>query len=212
MNESLRKTLKQVIPSWVVTNIRRVRSRARIKELMRGREVVYLEIGAGDKQGDNGWITLDMTRNCDIYWDLREGVPFPNESISKIYSSHLFEHLSFRDAQSLLQECLRVLLPGGLFSICVPNTRIYAEAYLNKKNLDEEQFFQHKVAYHNVSPIDYLNYVAYMDGEHKYMYDEDNLVSILEKNGFRNSRLRGFDPELDSYERDFESIYAEAQK
>lgn len=67
-------------------------------------------------------------------------------------------------------------------------------------------------AYNNTSRIDYVNYIAYMDGHHKYMFDEQNLIVILENKGFRNVRLRNFDPSLDLKERDFESIYAEAQK
>jgi len=47
---------------------------------------------------------------------------------------------------------------------------------------------------------------------HKYLYDEEKLIFILESKGFRNVRLRNFDPSLDLKERDFESIYAEAQK
>ena len=44
------------------------------------------------------------------------------------------------------------------------------------------------------------------------MFDEKNLIIILERKGFRNVRLRNLDPGLDLKERDFESIYAEAQK
>jgi hypothetical protein len=51
-----------------------------------------------------------------------------------------------------------------------------------------------------------------MAGEHKYMFDEENLVFILKSKGFRNVRLREFDPSLDMPERDIESIYAEAEK
>jgi hypothetical protein len=51
-----------------------------------------------------------------------------------------------------------------------------------------------------------------MDGHHKYMFDEENLLHILQAKGFKNVRLRDFDPELDIKERDFESIYAEAEK
>ena len=153
-----------------------------------------------------------MTRNCDIYWDLRRGIPFPNESISKIYSSHFFEHLSFKEGQKFLDECLRVLVPGGIFSICVPNSRMYIEAYLNNSDLNKNQFFGYKPAYNNTTKIDYVNYTAYMDGHHKYMFDEENLIYILTLKGFQNVRLRKFDPDIDRKERDFESIYADATK
>ena len=57
-----------------------------------------------------------------------------------------------------------------------------------------------------------MNYVAYMDGQHKYMFDEKNLIFLLESKGFKNIRLREFDPDLDVKERDNISIYAEGQK
>jgi hypothetical protein len=44
------------------------------------------------------------------------------------------------------------------------------------------------------------------------MFDEENLVFILKSAGFANIRLRQFDPNIDMQERDFESIYAQAEK
>lgn len=186
-------------------------SKRKIGHFLKGTTELFLEVGAGDKKGENGWLTIDVTRNCDIYWDLRKGIPFPNESISKIYSSHFFEHLSYKEGQKFLDECSRVLVPGGIFSICVPNASIYIEAYLNS-DLDENQFFGYKPAYNNTTKIDYVNYTAYMDGHHKYMFDEENLIYILTSKGFQNVCQRKFDPDIDSKERDFESIYVEAIK
>jgi predicted SAM-dependent methyltransferase len=211
MYQPLKGFLKQVIPSSMVAFVKKMKSKTLIEDRLRQTQAIYLEMGAGAKQGKNGWITLDMNKECDLYWDLRDGIPFPNESISKIYSSHLFEHLSYQEGQKLLGECLRVLIPGGWFSICVPNARIYVEAYLKSEVLDEHQFFQYKPGYYGLSGIDYLNYIAYMDGEHKHMFDEENLVAVLRQQ-FKNPCLRAFDPGLDRPERDFESIYAEVQK
>jgi predicted SAM-dependent methyltransferase len=191
--------------------IRYEMSKRYIGRLLREKKPLLIEVGAGDKKGKNGWITIDMTKNCDIYWDLRKGMPFPDDSVTKLYSSHFFEHLSFREGQEFLSECLRVLIPGGNFSICVPNARIYIEAYLNS-TLDSNRFFGYKPAYNNTTKIDYVNYTAYMDGHHKYMFDEENLIHILKRSGFKNARLRKFDPTNDLEERDFESIYAEAEK
>ena len=62
------------------------------------------------------------------------------------------------------------------------------------------------------SAIDQLNYSAYMKDEHKYMFDEENLINTLKKAGFSNAQLRKFDKTLDLQERDYESIYAVAVK
>jgi predicted SAM-dependent methyltransferase len=192
--------------------IKHLISARHVNRLLSEQELIYLEIGAGDRRGDNGWITIDMTENCDIYWDLRKGIPFPKGSIKKIYSSHFLEHLSFNEGQRFLDECMRVLVAGGNFSICIPNARLYIEAYLNGQNLDETKFFGHKPAFNNTTKIDYINYMAYMDGHHKYMFDEENIIFLLKSKGLKNVRVRMFDSNLDLKERDFESIYVEAEK
>lgn len=191
---------------------RQAESLTYIKNLLEQKKAIFLEIGAGDKNGQNGWITLDTTPNCDIYWDLNMGLPFPADSVHRIYSSHVLEHFTLREIQNLLNECLRVLIPGGSFSVCVPNASIYISAYSEDENLDSGTFFRYKPAYHFNSKIDYVNYTAYMDGQHKYMFDEKNLPAFLKNAGFKNVRLRDFDATIDLRERDFESLYAIGEK
>lgn len=183
-----------------------------VKRLLSKKRNIYLEAGAGDKKGRNGWTTIDINKNCDIYWDLRRGIPFPDESIAKIYSSHFLEHLSFKEGQIFLSECLRVLVKGGKFSICVPNARLYIEYYILGSIVELNENRIYKPAYNHTTMIDYVNYIAYMDGQHKYMFDKENLIYILKTKGFSNVRLREFDANVDLKERDFESIYAEAEK
>ena len=191
---------------------RHVWSRWRIRRLLAGRRKLFIEFGAGNKKGQGGWITVDAEKNCDICWDLRKGIPFPNDSISKIYSYHFLEHLSFKDGRQFLLECRRVLIPGGFFSICVPNARLYIEAYLGGDQLDETRYLVYRPAFNNTTRIDYVNHIAYMDGQHKYMFDEENLLHVLKLTGFKNVRSRRFDRALDLEERDANSIYAEAEK
>ena len=174
---------------------------------------VKIEIGSGEKIGENGWLTLDFT-GTDINWDLRNGMPFENDTIDEIYSSHLFEHLTFNEASVLFDECKRVLKPDGVFSICVPNSKRYIQAYFNK----DQDFWKNEQldfltnAYNKTTLIDYINYIAYMDGHHKYMFDEENLLFILISHGFKNVKIRDFDIKIDMLDRDFESIYAIANK
>ena len=204
------KILKNIL-KIIYSFLRQQISKIKILLLLRDRSEFFLEIGAGNKNGVDNWLTIDMTKNCDIFWDLRNGIPFPDQSIDKIYSSHFFEHLTFKEGQKNLDECLRVLKPGAIFSICVPNARLFVDAYLNSKNKSNE-LIQHLPAFNNTTKIDFLNYNAYMDGEHKYMFDEENLVFILRSKGLKNVRLRQFDSSIDLQVRDFESIYAIAEK
>jgi predicted SAM-dependent methyltransferase len=182
-------------------------TRKKLQVLERSNLEISLDLGGGDRKGKNGWMTVDMTRNCDLYWDLRLGIPFRKESVSRIYSSHMFEHLTYEEGQILLSECKRVLKPGGSISIAVPNAELYIDGYSGKVELPEE-FFGWEPAYNRTTRIDAINYVAYMAGEHKYMFDQENLHHILSAMGFVGVRQRSFDPDTDMWERDFESIYA----
>jgi len=218
MNSKLKNFAKEKVPFALPVAkatkafVKHRNSKRIIRRLLSKGSEISIELGSGDKKGQGGWTTIDVTRNCDIFWDLRKGLPFPDGSVKAIYSSHFFEHLSFKETRSFLIECKRVLLPGGKFLICVPNARIYLEAYVNGTTLDPTLFFGYKQAYNNTTRIDYVNYAAYMDGEHKNMFDEESLLYILESTGFKNVHLRQFDPNLDLKERDYESIYAEAEK
>jgi predicted SAM-dependent methyltransferase len=175
--------------------------------------IINAEIGSGPKKGKGNWMTVDRCYGCDVICDLKKGLPYPKECLSKIYSSHFFEHLTYNEGQTFLKECLRVLKPDGIFSICVPNARIYLDAYVKNQMLPENNYFGYTPAYNNTnSKIDYVNYIAYMDGHHKYMFDRENLINVLEKAGLREVKLRGFDSGLDKQERDFQSIYAEGKK
>ena len=187
-----------------------IKSRKIITKLLQSGTPIKLDLG-GASAGKNGWRSVDRTATCDIYWDLRRGIPFPNSSVDHVYSSHLFEHLSFEEGQKLMQESIRVLKSGGTFSICVPNARIYIESYLGIREVPQE-FFGWTPAFNETSAIDAVNYVAYMGGEHKYMFDQDNLLAVLRRAGFADARTRPMDLEVDKQERDFESIYAIARK
>jgi predicted SAM-dependent methyltransferase len=195
-----------------LSRMKLAKSKRSIARMLKQGGPIFLEVGSGAKHGTNGWVTVDMADGCDLYWDLRRGIPFPSATISKIYSSHFLEHLSYGEGQQFLTECRRVLAPGGLFQICVPNARLYMEAYLNRTSLDSKVWCTYKPAMNGTTAIDYVNYTAYMDGHHKYMFDPENLLHRLGSVGLRNPALRPFDDALDLIDRDFESIYAQAEK
>ena len=209
---TLRSTIRAKVPfsTAIYEDVERRRrmahSRKRLDEIA-ARSPLKIDLGGGYRKGTNGWITIDVSHECDLYWDLRYGIPFADGSVDNVYSSHLFEHLPYPDGQKLLAESMRVLRPGGSFSIVVPNARLYVEHYLGQRDLPED-FFGWEPAYNGTTRIDALNYIAYMAGEHKYLFDQENLLHILNAAGFDRVAPREFDAETDLAERDYESLYA----
>jgi predicted SAM-dependent methyltransferase len=174
-------------------------------------DVIKLELGSGAKKGTNGFTTVDIY-GADIHRDLRLGIPLKNDTVSAIYTSHMLEHIPYQQLIPFLKECLRVLKAGGYISVCVPNSRNYIQAYIEKRNFRSFDSFHQPAVVDTESFLDQVNYIAYMAGEHCYMFDEENLVNTLRKAGFNTVALRTFDDAIDLKDRDFESIYAIAEK
>lgn len=172
---------------------------------------IKLELGSGQKLGTNGWTTVDM-HGADINYDLRKGIPLKDNTVDGIYTSHLFEHIPFNDLVAFVSECHRVLKVGSSLSVCVPNSRLYIEAYMNGTDFRSRDSLFQPAAIKTNSLMDQVNYIAYMGDEHKYLFDQENLVNTLKTAGFADVKLREFDPDLDLEDRHFESIYALATK
>lgn len=62
--------------------------------------------------------------------DLRKGIPFDSGSVDAVYHSHLLEHLDREAVPGFLAEVRRVLRPGGIHRIVVPDLERDARAYL----------------------------------------------------------------------------------
>ena len=215
MSHSIRNFVKKrpllySLAKKIKADYRQVGSKKKWKNLLKNSSI-KLEVGSWKKYGTNGWTTVDL-EDSDICWDLRRGIPLPSESVDKIYSSHLLEHIPYQQLILFLNECRRVLKAGGEFSVCVPNFRFYIDAYIDGNLAIERDAWWQPGSIDTGSSMDQLNYQAYMRDDHKYMFDEENLINTLKKGGFSEAKLRNFDQELDLRSREIGSIYAVANK
>lgn len=187
-------------------------NQAVVQTLLESEHPIQLELGAGGRKLE-GWTSIDVGENSDLSLDLTQPLPFPDHSVSQIYSSHVLEHFSYPyQLGQLLAESYRVLKLGGCFRAAVPDASIYLNGYFNPEQFDPEQYCLFKPAFHYNSPIDYVNYIAYMAGQHHHLFDRENLVAIIQKTGFREVELCQFDPSIDLAERRYESIYVRGVK
>ena len=64
--------------------------------------------------------------------DVRKGLPFKDNSVSFIYSSHFFEHLTYFEGRDLIRECYRVAAPNAIIRIVVPDVELLVRKYVDK--------------------------------------------------------------------------------
>ncbi|NWF73958.1 MAG: methyltransferase domain-containing protein [Nitrospirae bacterium] len=63
--------------------------------------------------------------------NLARNIPFDSDSVDVVYHSHMLEHLDQDVASEFLREVKRVLRPGGICRIVVPDLEIAVKAYLS---------------------------------------------------------------------------------
>ncbi len=173
-----------------------------------------------------GWQIVDLREGVDVQMDISAApLPFPDNSVLYIFTSHTLEHILPQKLGFVLDEFHRVLKPaheGGLLRIAVPDIEKACRAYLDK-NLE---FFRQS----ELTPFDreaplggmlmswFYSTSSFGHG-HVHCFDCEYLKYWLNKYGFDRAQqsayresqaaeLRG-----DGFDRHpGESLFVEAQK
>jgi predicted SAM-dependent methyltransferase len=179
-----------------------------------------LHIGCGTRIMPN-WVNIDIFQGqgIDLQLDFRQPLPFESNSVAMIYSEHVLEHIFKEDALLLLKEFHRVLKKDGIVRIGVPDAEIFFKAYVNN---DRDFFSKIKHLGGAVipldTPIDVINQMFRMGGDHLFAWDFETLSKGLKEAGFSNisrwSSCKASSKEicLDDPTHDFETLYVEVVK
>lgn len=131
--------------------------------------------------------------------NVRKPLPFPDESASAIYASHVLEHLYFQEARNLLIESFRVLAGGGVLRVVVPDLKAIVQEYLGQRPfgplsgemaaLQPADRLNQRLLMRSPEPsssnLFYRIYEAWQDfHSHKWMYDQDSLAALFQSTGF----------------------------
>ena len=90
-----------------------------------------LNLGCGRRRHPD-WTNTDLVPEGPdvVAVDLRRPLPFPPTTFVAAYASHVFEHLTPTEGLALAREIARVLTPGGIVRIAVPDLEGIVRAYL----------------------------------------------------------------------------------
>lgn len=84
------------------------------------KQPIRLDVGAGGFSSDPSFTSVDKYTEADIVADMWD-IPLPNESVDWIYCNNALEHVSKFDVVPTLREWWRLLRPGGLLQLIVPD-------------------------------------------------------------------------------------------
>ena len=95
---------------------------------------IMLNLGAAN-QVFKGFIGIDIEDNgTNMVWDIRNGLPFPDNSVEEVISCHFIEHLNEEEVQNLFKEIYRVLKKGGETKHRLPYCQHPTAYYLGHKS------------------------------------------------------------------------------
>lgn len=131
--------------------------------------------------------------------DLTKPLPFKDNTFAVVYGSHVLEHLYLVDAQKLLRECRRILRPGGVIRLVVPDLRSIVMNYVKNKNGDGSSpteriaaadKLNEKLGFWSPAPPDgnvLFRFYSALKGfhHHRWMYDSDSLICQIQVAGFQ---------------------------
>lgn len=147
-----------------------------------------LHLGAGDHHID-GWINVDLVRGAaDVLADFTQALPFRTASVDLLHSEDLLEHLDDAAGKHLLRECHRVLRPGGVMRVLTPDLRAIVDRVYLQRETRHLAWCNNQLSADG--PCSALNMHLRMNGEHRFLYDEEHLTGTLRGIGFAVRRVR----------------------
>ena len=147
----------RLIGSWV--------TRPHLRAWLAASNWRILNLGGGGVLSGR-WLTADVDPRSDVYMDITKRLPLPEGSIDVIYMEEVIEHVTLQEGKALLDECLRVLKPGGRLRVTTPSLNVLA-----RRALKDEAY------------VPELNKMFYEHG-HRYIYSEEQLRACFLDAGF----------------------------
>lgn len=149
---------------------------------------------------NNDLLNITWGKNILLH-DLTKKLPFNDNSIDYIYSSHTLEHLYLDQAKDLLDECFRVLKVSGVIRIIVPDLKLYISQYISGTSEEDNQWhtkadkfidqLQLRPTSSTIGNLIFRFYNRLNDtSSHKWMYDLQSLTFYLKKAGFVNIKAK----------------------
>lgn len=129
--------------------------------------MIKINLASGQRPFEKPWVNVDVIDQgypIDVITDAKDLHMFEDNSVDIIVAHHLVEHIAIHDLEIYLAEWQRVLKPGGILSVFVPNLREMDKAWLEGR-VD--------TYIHNVNT--YGAWQGHIEDLHKWGYDQQEL-------------------------------------
>lgn len=138
-----------------------------------------IHIGCGKRDFGDGWFNVDGEKHSHVHSDDVFLYNQECDTADLIYASHFIEYFDRKEVMLLLTEWHRVLKPGGVLRLSVPDIDALIDAYL-WRGADLSEILG--PMFGRMVMGDQIIY-------HKTVYNYEHLRDVLQKAGFTGERL-----------------------
>jgi predicted SAM-dependent methyltransferase len=122
--------------------------------------------------------------------DVTQPFPFDDRVFDYVFCEHLIEHVSWSGGGRMLQECQRVLKPGGIIRIATPDLTVLLDLYNPTGVPGKDQYIKwitdtYLVGLDVCKPQFVINNAFYNWG-HRFLYDAEILELQIRRAGFKD--------------------------
>ena len=193
-----------------------------LNKQLKNKSANKIQIGGGPHLLKN-FLNIDIVPPADLIWDVREGIPLPDNCAQLIFSEHFLEHLDYpTSVKVFINESFRILNNGGELIIGVPNAEQVITLYTKKSKKIKEYlnkwYSKRDITKDVHGPLDIINYVFRDQDDsanytpHLWAYDAEQLTALLQSAGFTKIIPWKFNKSIANPKRQWRSIYLKAIK
>lgn len=145
---------------------------------------VKINMGCGKRNFGKSWIHIDGGDFPHLHSHNIKKLPFKKNSVDLIYSSHVLEYFDRIEVLNVLKEWGRVLKPGGILRVAVPDFQVMTSLY-GRGLMRSSRASMYRLRYF-LGPLYGKMSMGKKTIYHKTVYDFDDLRDVLSECGFEN--------------------------
>ena len=145
-------------------------------------------------------LSIFYTPNCDYVMDASKRLAFKDNTFDVVYASHVLEHIPWYQVKSVVAEWVRILKPGGVLEVWVPDGMKICTAFVEFEETGKD--VSHLDGYYqcveNKDPRLWANLRIFAHGDgsgtlsdpnwHRTLFSPSLLNDVLTEAGLRTVR------------------------
>lgn len=136
-----------------------------------------------------GWLNTDYLPDdpAILHLDATARFPLPDASVELVFSEHMIEHLALAGGMTMIEQCFRVLRPGGRLRISTPSMEALIAIYQDPLKPAHAAYIDYHRDHWFTGPLPTPAMIFndfYRNWGHLTIYDEATLRASLERAGF----------------------------